>query len=88
MGVNDGMTGAVLLWHKGKRILHDQQEWASLGYYSMADGRSYIYIECPFCGAKVKAYIWSLAGCGKKCTGCDAQFASFGMAYRIHKEKP
>jgi len=73
----------VLLWRKGVRVLHEQKEWYGLGYHSMPNGRSYIYIRCPFCGAEVKAYIWSLAGSGKKCDGCNAQFASFGMAFKV-----
>ncbi len=70
----------VWLRCKGKRVLHELREWSGLGYYSMPNGRSYIYIECPFCKTKVKAYVWSLAGSGKKCHGCGAQFASFGNA--------
>ncbi len=30
-------------------------------------GRSIIYIDCPFCGSTVRAYLWSIAGVGKKC---------------------
>ena len=30
-------------------------------------GSSCYYIECPFCRREIKAYIWSLAGCGKRC---------------------
>ena len=30
-------------------------------------GRSTCFIECPFCYADVEAYIWSLAGGGKRC---------------------
>lgn len=30
-------------------------------------GRSYAYLFCPFCNAEVKAFIWSMAGKGKKC---------------------
>ena len=40
-------------------------------------GRSYIYITCPFCGQEVKAYIWSLAGSGKKCP-CGAKHTWLG----------
>jgi hypothetical protein len=75
----------VKLWRKGKQILHEQREWTGLGYHSLF-GRSYIYIKCPFCGAEVKAFVWSLAGCGKKCNECDAQFASFGMAFKKIKD--
>ncbi|MCE1274410.1 MAG: hypothetical protein LWW75_07805 [Chlorobiales bacterium] len=42
-------------------------------------GKTYCYIKCPFCGAKVKAYRWSLAGCGKRCK-CGTMFSSFGIA--------
>lgn len=35
-------------------------------------GTSFIFIICPFCGEKVKAYLWSLAGTGKKCPECGA----------------
>jgi hypothetical protein len=34
---------------------------------SVANGRSYCYITCPFCEAEVKAYIWSLSGGRKRC---------------------
>tara|TARA_Y100001963_G_scaffold146115_1_gene220629 strand:+ start:372 stop:638 length:267 start_codon:yes stop_codon:yes gene_type:complete len=31
--------------------------------------------RCPFCKSEVRAYWWSLAGCGKKCD-CGAKFHS------------
>src|SRR4030095_4133943 len=40
-------------------------------HYRSAFGKSSIVITCPFCGDKVKAYLWSLAGTGKKCV-CGA----------------
>ena len=40
------------------------------------------YIECPFCFAEVKAYLWSLCGGGKNC-GCGALFGSHGNAYKM-----
>lgn len=33
-------------------------------------GTSHCDIECPFCGDTVVAYLWSLAGCGKRCCTC------------------
>ena len=39
-------------------------------------GRSSADIECPFCGAVVTAYLWSLAGSGKKCP-CGAKHTHF-----------
>ena len=35
-------------------------------------GRTSIRIYCPFCNTAVTAYVWSLAGSGKKCPGCNA----------------
>jgi len=40
-------------------------------------GRSFIWIKCPFCEVSVVAYLWSLAGCGKKCV-CGALHSNFG----------
>lgn len=39
------------------------------------------WIECPWCGVEVKAYLWSLAGGGKRCR-CGAIFASGGHAWK------
>lgn len=35
-------------------------------------GRSTIYITCPWCGNEFVAYLWSLAGSGKRCPVCKA----------------
>jgi len=37
-----------------------------------ANGRSTVFVECPFCQTEVEAFIWSLAGSGKKCPKCGA----------------
>lgn len=50
------------------------------GRYSEASGRSYCYITCPFCLARVKTFIWSLCGGGKKCD-CGAIHTSMGFTY-------
>ena len=42
-------------------------------------GRSTVMITCPFCGDEVRTYIWSLAGCGKRCP-CGVIFMSIGWA--------
>lgn len=44
-------------------------------------GRSSVLAVCPFCSATVKAYLWSLAGGGKRC-GCGALLGSSGNAYQ------
>jgi hypothetical protein len=43
-----------------------------------AFGRSTLDIECPFCSTVTTAYLWSLAGGGKKC-GCGALHTSRGV---------
>jgi len=35
-------------------------------------GRTRHLIRCPYCGEEVWAYIWSMAGHGKKCPKCKA----------------
>lgn len=45
-------------------------------------GKSTIKIVCPFCDTKFFAYIWSLAGIGKRCPDCGAMFGSGGVAYK------
>jgi hypothetical protein len=46
-----------------------------------AVGRSYCYITCPFCGERVRAYVWSLAGGGKRCP-CGALHGSLGQSHK------
>lgn len=41
-----------------------------------------ITAACPFCGAHVKIFVWSLAGGGKLCT-CGAKFGSGGQAQKV-----
>jgi hypothetical protein len=43
------------------------REHSSTAVQPVQNGRSYCYVTCPFCGAEVKAYVWSLAGGGKRC---------------------
>lgn len=40
-------------------------------------GRTQITLVCPCCGAEVTAYVWSLAGSGKRCS-CGALHTSYG----------
>lgn len=41
-------------------------------------GRSYCYIQCPYCENRIKAYIWSLSGGGKACP-CGAKHTAHGV---------
>lgn len=47
-----------------------------------AFGRSTIDIRCPFCSQITTAYVWSLAGSGKRCEtrSCRALFNGRGRA--------
>ena len=56
------------------------REHERTGTYS-AFGRSYCYITCPFCNESVKAYIWSLAAGGKRCS-CGALHTNYGNTYK------
>lgn len=44
-------------------------------------GRAAVYIKCPFCDTWITAYLWSIAGGGKRCT-CGAFFNAYGTAYQ------
>jgi hypothetical protein len=48
-------------------------------------GRSFCYITCPFCHERVRAYVWSLAGGGKRCP-CGALHGNLGMTYKKPEE--
>ena len=39
------------------------------------------WIDCPWCGREVKAYLWSLSGGGKRCE-CGALFGASGVAWK------
>lgn len=44
-------------------------------------GRSRVTVVCPWCDAHVVAYLWSLAGGGKRCT-CGVMFTGKGEAVK------
>lgn len=35
-------------------------------------GQTSIIIQCPFCSAEVRLYLWSYASVGKRCSFCGA----------------
>lgn len=47
-------------------------------------GRTRIEVVCPFCGCHLIAYVWSLAGSGKRCENkkCRAMMDSSGTFTR------
>jgi hypothetical protein len=54
-------------------------EYATRGRTSRM-GRSSVTIVCPCCGTECEAYVWSLAGSGKRCPNpaCRALHCSLG----------
>lgn len=49
-------------------------------------GRNEIFIICPFCRVEVKAYLWSLAGSGKRCS-CGALHTYYGYTRPAPEKK-
>ena len=45
-----------------------------------------ITVVCPFCGAHVKIFVWSLCGNGKLCK-CGAKFSSDGQTQKIVEQR-
>lgn len=62
------------------RSFNAQREWKTTGAVRSEVGKRRIEIECPFCNATFWAYVWSLAGGGKKCPNCGAKHGSTGQA--------
>lgn len=61
------------------------RDYAASRGHARASGRSFMIISCPFCGANVKAFIWSIRGGGKRCD-CGAMHSWIGHTYRIKAE--
>lgn len=50
---------------------------------SRAMGRSAVAAECPFCGATMVIYLWSIAGNGKKLCACGAALHADRVARKL-----
>lgn len=59
------------------------REWKPTGGLISEMGRRRIEVECPFCFATFWAFLWSLAGSGKRCSNCGALHYSSGVASPI-----
>lgn len=59
----------------------EERQWSAHGETVEYPSSRVIFIDCPFCKAEVRAYVWSLAGGGKRCE-CGAIFSAYGSAYR------
>jgi hypothetical protein len=60
-----------------------QRQWEGTGRAVSEFGRRRIEVECPFCFEQFWAFVWSLAGGGKRCPNCRAMFGSTGLASPI-----
>lgn len=58
------------------------REHAGLGHRRRQFGRTTAWVECPFCGEETEAYVWSLAGSGKRCR-CSALLGPFGASREV-----
>lgn len=69
---------------KYNRSENAAREYRAHSYRSVM-GRSSCIIECGFCGTETRAYVWSLAGGGKKCSNpaCGALHCSYGYSMPI-----
>ena len=59
---------------------YEMRQHRKYGYVSDF-GKSTVEIVCPFCGKHIRAYVWSLAGKGKKCY-CGVLHGSWGVSMR------
>lgn len=62
----------------------DETEWRDHVKYAGVSrmGKSTCVIVCPFCKGETTAFVWSLAGSGKKCAteDCGAIHSSIGVS--------
>lgn len=78
----------------GKPVTYNMSENAQREFKVLrrqsAMGRSKVEIECPFCGTRFWAFIWSISGGGKKCENkaCGAMHTSFGIARPVSGREP
>ena len=78
-GTHEGRRSALLL-DPGPQLLP-----FTAGGYVPAMGRSSVTITCPVCGTDVVAFVWSLAGSGKRCPGCQCVHSHYGGTWRPTK---
>lgn len=65
-------------YNRSENAVRDYTVVAEGGFSGL--GQRWIEIRCPFCGTVSRAFLWSLAGGGKRCENrrCRAKHASFG----------
>lgn len=63
-----------------KRV--EERPYARRGH-TRAMGKTSVVADCPFCGAALVIYLWSIAGNGKKLCACGAALHSDGLARKL-----
>lgn len=69
------MTTIEILNGPHRKLQHEATSYVS------QFGMSSVRLTCPFCGESVIAYVWSLAGTGKRCP-CGAMHFAGGTSIR------
>lgn len=54
----------------------ERRDYRALGRTPLPCGRTMITIRCPWCNETFDAYVWSLAGSGKRCPNCRSLHTS------------
>ena len=61
----------------GKPLMNTiRRKYRVLGRTSSPCGQTTITIRCPWCDSSFTAYVWSLAGSGKRCPSCGSLHTS------------
>ena len=65
-----------------------QERPYTTGAHLRTMGKSSVVATCPFCGAAVTIYLWSIAGNGKKLCSCGAALHADGLARKLVEVSP
>lgn len=65
-----------------------QKRLAERPYVARAMGKGSVVADCPFCGASVVIYLWSIAGNGKKLCACGAALHADRVARKVVLDDP
>lgn len=59
------------------------REYVARHYHPGPNGRTSVWLTCPFCETEFRANVWSLSGSGKKCPRCGAIHGARGLAFPL-----
>lgn len=87
--VKDGplVTGySKTTWNDVRKPNCERRKTRVDGFYPSM-GRSTVEVTCPFCGTDHQVYLWSFAGCGRRCDMCGAIMGQLYAARLIPAKK-